>query len=447
MIGESIGLPPKGLSDMALQSEFAFAWEAGAGDLVPITGQAATYARAGEAWASDGHPLSEPRPHRHVHSQERFDYLGALYDANGVQVGVSGAALALERSSANLLPASENSASGSGWVKTHSPTIVASARKLGDVSLELVADTSATQVAQIYQVADAPPSVSTRALSVFLARGTSPALSGGRLFVRDATAGVDLASIIYTFAADGTPTLTPLTGVVVGRQRAAGGWRVFLRNDALAATTNTHWVGHEPARVAGEQGNVYIGGWQWEAGLSPSGYIRRTGAGAASRAVETLHWMYDARPPVRTGMQLYVAGVEMGSREESLGLCDVGGNNSVPRLILFSAAGLYQTQLDAGAGSPSGTVASGQPTWGHRFEYLVDLYADGTHRLTSAIDEGNPVVSSLIAAPPGWPPSAWGAARVTLNQYNAATAGLGRFRAFKLGWGTHRRLDQMRTRV
>lgn len=448
MIGESELLPPKGETSLNQASDLAFCWEAAAATIDPHTRQAATFARASDAWAHDFAPGIGSRSHRHVHSQTRFDYAGALYTSAGVLTGLPGLTLPIEYTANNLVPYSEDMAAGVGWVRVNTPTVVAAAKRLGDITLDRITDASGASIAQVYQTVSGPlPSANTRAFSVHIAFDTNAAPSGSRIFFRDQTAGIDRFSVNLTRSASGHPLFTGITGTVLGYQQEEDGWRLYCRAATLGTLSNVHRVGVEPARVVGEQGGLYVGGWQVEDALSPSSYVRRVSGTTATRAAESLFWEFESRPPIRTGLQLYIQGVEMGTLDANLGLCDLGGNNSVPRLILFSAGG-YQTQLDPGGGA-TGVVAPAQPTWGQGYEFLVDLFPDGRHRLHASIAGGAVQSSAIIAAPATWPPTplAWGAPRITLNQYNPATAGLGRYRALKVGFGTYRSLVQMRSMV
>jgi hypothetical protein len=169
---------------------------------------------------------------------------------------------------------------------------VASAKKCGDLVLDLIGDDAAGTLEGYTQTVTFTGNV-VKAVAVFLAAGTSTSTV---VRIRDNTAAADRLLITITWAA-GVPTVTPTTGTHINTVTCADGTYRFLFQTTAVTAANAHIVAVYPATTAAlaiaNTGTVYAGGVQVENKSWPSAYIKTTTATvttASDLALASMLW-------------------------------------------------------------------------------------------------------------------------------------------------------------
>lgn len=213
-------------------------------------------------------------------------------DGDGIAEQV---ALIVERATTNRIWRSSDFSAT--WAATNAPTRVAAAARAGDVALDLIGDNSAVNSSyytqQVFFVGNG-----TKVVSLYVKKGTAPAASGSLVFLSDFSAPADRYNGVLTFDVNGVPQLNTITGTYLVRDAvklANGIWIIPLQAPGVIAANN-NFVRVVPAQVAGEQGNIYVGGVSGEDNPAMSSLMPTLGA-VSARSAELVTFTVDA-PPV-----------------------------------------------------------------------------------------------------------------------------------------------------
>lgn len=356
------------------------------------TGQTLTLTRAGgrTAFDSTGRLLSL------VHSQMPWS---AVYNSTD---GTWEPTLDVANAKTNVLLQSENL--GTTWVAISTPTRTAAAKKCGDLSLDLVNDTSAAALQGYSQAVTPSGGNGTKGVSLFMAAGTSTSTV---IRVRDTTASANRLLATVTWAS-GVPTVTMTTGTNCGTVTCANGVYRFLFQTTTWTVANTTQVELYPATTSAlavaNTGSCYFGGVQVESDTYPGGYVRTTTTSASSvvdDVTTSLNWTPQdctvyarvARPPWLSGTapagstQFYIfstansgAAIDMYYTMSSNlltaqltdGTTPRTVTASVPNAAMFDVCVQYQNvltggtvRMDTGSGFGSTSSATGAiSAWG-----------------------------------------------------------------------------------
>jgi len=173
----------------------------------------------------------------------------------------------------NLCLQSENF--GATWAAISTPTRTAAALACGDLTLDLLDDTSAAAL-QGYSQVVAFTANAVKAVSVFIKQGSS---TSSVVRLRDTTGAANrlLATITWSV---GVPSVAMTTGTYVGAVACANGvYRLSFQTTSVTAA-NTNQLEVYPATTSAlavaNTGSLYVGGVQCENTTAPSAYVKTT---------------------------------------------------------------------------------------------------------------------------------------------------------------------------
>lgn len=300
----------------------------------------------------------------------------------------------------NLVLQSENF--GTTWTTSGAPTRSAAALSVGTVNLDLIGDTSGASADGYVQTITLTGSVA-KAVSVFVAPGTSQAASGSEIHLFDNTASAYRLRAGLTWAS-GVPSVTMTTGTYLGAIKLDNGvYRLLFQSTAVTAA-NTNRAQIFPASTSGEQGDLYAGGFQVEDALCPGPYIATTTT-TVTRNADLLSIPFNARPQA---MSVYVRFVELGNIYETSTnsrVLEIEGTSTNPRFLISWNTAHYGIQWFNAAGSTVSVAAAANPVIGDVVELLAVLQSDGSVYLTQSINGGaatTTATSSTLALGPSW---------------------------------------------
>lgn len=300
----------------------------------------------------------------------------------------------------NLCLQSENF--GTTWTASGTPTRSAAALTVGTVSLDLIGDDTAGAAEGYVQTVTLTGSAA-KAVSIFVAPGTSQAASGSEIHLFDNTASAYRLRAGLTWAS-GVPSLTMTTGTYLGAIKLDNGvYRLLFQSTAVTAA-NTNRVQVFPASTSGEQGDLYAGGVQVEDALAPGPYIATTTV-TVTRNADLLSLPFNALPQA---MSVYVRFVELGNIYETgtnNRVLEIEGTSTNPRFLIAWNTAHYGVQWFNAAGSTVSAAAATNPVIGDVVELLAVLQSDGSVYLTQAINGGaatTTATSSTLALGPSW---------------------------------------------
>ena len=371
--------------------------------LAPIsrgTLYAPTSVRASSAWGigADG------RSYRMPEDLARYEWIDV--DGDGVR---EQPALVCEDASTNVCHFDHAFASWSTF-GTISRTYFAT---IGDADLYLVTDSDATNRAYLFRTIAASQFVggTAKGIRILWGRGPSPAASGAFVWLRDTSgAPADRCLCSITANGDGSPNVTPTTGVSVGSQylRTEKGVKLYAIDVASNAITvaSPHEIRIGAATTAAQQGSVYLGAVLVERDdPRASSRIETPAAATLTRAREVLGWL--APYPVVGAQAWAVDLVESGATGLTSSvvavLTDVNGAN--PSLALTCAGGFYTLTHHNGTSSVVSTV-SAAPAFGDRVRLVATLFADGSVQIGQGVNGGAVAYATRSAALKQFP---WGA--------------------------------------
>lgn len=366
----------------ALASRLPFHWRADRHSLTALSGQVGAFARTGVGAAGD----RTGRLRLCAQHIERWE----SHSLNGVLT----AALLLERARTNVCRQSENL--GTTWVAIGAPTRVADALTIGPVTFDLVTDTSAAVLQGHSQVLTGLSGNAVKGLDVAVVRGSS---TTSVIRWRDTTAAADRVLGVLTWTGAGLPSLAMTTGTFLGSLPLGDGAYLLKFQTTSVTAANANQVELYPATTSGlavsNTGSLYWGSVQVENAPSCGSRVLTTTA-AATLQTESLPYPWDVPPQACT---LYVRLVELGTRLSSLGVVDVGGDGSSPRLYLDSTGTTYRITHENGTGSVTAS-ATGPPAFGADVELRAVLRTDGSVLLGQSINGAAETVSAASAALP-----------------------------------------------
>lgn len=177
----------------------------------------------------------------------------------------------------------------SNWSAIGTPTLVAAARRCGDVALSLVGDDASGTAEGYKRSVSFATSINgiKHGVSFFIAQGTSTSTV---IRLRDTSASADRVLGAVTWS-NGAPVVTMTTGTLAYVLPHYGGvYRILLLSGDVTAA-NSHELEIYPSTTAAlsatPTGNVFVGGFQASLGQG-DGWYSKTAGSAASPALDSV---------------------------------------------------------------------------------------------------------------------------------------------------------------
>lgn len=349
------------------RSRFLFDWSARRSlkreSLDALTGQVGQLTRGSIGRYID----SAGRVGRASVAELRFDMLDL--DGDGIR---ETAALVLERASTNRVWQSSNF--GSTWGANNSPTRVAGAAKAGDLSLDLIGDSSGAATA-FYDQSVTLVGNGTKVVSIAVKQGPSSPAGGSMVFLSDFTAPADRMNAVITWSG-GLPVVTMSAGTHLSSElkRLANGIFILALQAPGVVATNTNVIRVTPAQILAQQGNIYAGGVMVEDAPLQTSLITSLAA-AEPRSADSVAFDCVIRPRVLTlYARLVLTGVAQGRTDQllRLGTSDLTSDAQ-------NGLGLYR---DTGSNLRARLVANGAHA-----DASVAMAAGGVHELLATFSD------------------------------------------------------------
>jgi hypothetical protein len=313
----------------------------------------------------------------------------------------------IERSSTNIVPRSEDFSTG--WLLVLVTRTGGQDDPTGGANATLLqASPSGSQGEADYNTLTLPSATAT--LSLFVKKGSTPAVNGAEIGVFDSTASLWRGSVLLKWTGS-TPTLTARNGATNLRteRMSRGWWRIMMTANAIN-TGNAHRyvIQVNDDSVVDPDANLVVFGAQLEDGPFASSYIASAGS-ATARSADTLALPLGAPLTTPQAMMIYVRFIELGtillsSFQRVLQIGD--GTAGLRQLNLrVNPGNVYAMVHETNGGSGVNSQVSTTPNIGDLVE-LVGLVAAGGNVQVfqyingGAVDAG--AVSAALALPGSW---------------------------------------------
>ena len=390
-----------------------FDWRADplATNLDALTGQVATYARAGSP-----------------NNATAVDHLGRIYPAVTNQPRYVWTddmpGLLLEGARTNLVIQSDALTAANGWTLDAPAVVTAAYSTVGSLALSRITGAATGHVRRAVTLTGDGTKAFSAVVQFDGVAGTT------RHALYDTTVPALRVEIIVTWSADGTATAAAGAAgtLLFFEPLVAGSYRIIAAAPSCVAA-NSHNV---YAHLAGTASSVRVGGVQVENAVFPSSIIPTTTT-TLTRAADSLSFAFAAAPQAMT---VYVDLVDFGSSALATAggaVFDIGSfSGTATTFIVYTGAGNYVIDVVGGAGEFTSVVTGA--TYGVRGEVRALLAATGVAQIGMSVADGAETLGSATAV------NALGATFrlpiLYLNTYGGAGAiGYAAYRALRIAVG------------
>jgi hypothetical protein len=165
--------------------------------------------------------------------------------------------------------------------------LTANARVHGHLALTYANDDSASVAESVYRTVTCGQVYGV--LSCYVSEGSVSAASGTTIRLWDVTAATARGGVLLTWSS-GVPSVSAVGGATVGLVQVGPSlWRVWAIITSGIVTGNSNRIEILPATTAAQQGDVYVGGVQYEDARTPTSVLFTTSA-TVTRDPDVLTW-------------------------------------------------------------------------------------------------------------------------------------------------------------
>lgn len=379
------------------------------GSLNAITGQAATFTRAGVKYVPDAAGRYRAVPHS----------LGAFEYATDPVSGLVVPGLCLEGAGTNLVVQSD--ALATGWTLTGTVAATNAYANYAGRPFSRVSNTTGGNILRAVTFTGN----GTKALS-FLVRQDAAASGNASFLLVDSTASVTRGRVTVTIAANGSISAVGSGGATILRTQSLADsvYRIYVQAASIvAANTNQVYVAEGATATAA---SYLVSGVQAEDAAAPSSLMPTTTA-TVTRAADALSFACGILPRTLT---MYAKIVDLGTSlvAASAGIVDLGGNGATPRLILYNAS---QWIVNHSAGSIAGVANT--DVLGNTVELRGLLNSGGSVNVGASINGATETTGTDLTAP--GLEAAWNTPNLYFNRYDVGTNGFASFQKVRIAAG------------